>query len=149
MFLLFLRCYGRGVQPVGYGFGQPIRHLLLFLLAGVPRAFDVDKFVFLRARHMTVQILEVAHGITVGEVVVGADEEHARVRNVLRDGEVPVLRRMCDVEYGRECPVMRRVRDTLYPSHEGEGQHLTASAARDLCADGILLVRCDTAHHVG
>ena len=50
--------------------------------------FDEDQFVFLMRRHMVIQVAEKLGRVSVREIVVGAHEQSAGVRNQLGLGEI-------------------------------------------------------------
>ena len=61
-----------------------IGYLLIFHLVGMARLFDEDQIVFLRGRHMVIQIAQELRWISVGEIVVGSDKQRTGMRDLFR-----------------------------------------------------------------
>ena len=56
----------------------------MFLLISVPHALDENQFIFFGRRHVRIYFFQKAGRIAVGEIVVSADDECARVSNFFR-----------------------------------------------------------------
>ena len=55
----------------------------MFLLVSVPRPFNEQQFIFGGGRHVSVDVLQKACGVAVSEGVVSADNQRARVSDLL------------------------------------------------------------------
>ena len=111
--------------------------------------FDENEFVLVACRDVIVDVPQEARRVAVGEVVVGADQQRVRVRDLFALGKVTIRLHKHVVENSRELPVVRRVRDALHPAHERERQHFISIAALHLFTDDLLLPLRDAGHHVG
>ena len=65
-----------------------VGHFLVLALIGVPGPFNKDQAVFGSGRNVVIQIAQKLGRVSVSEIIIGAHEQSAGVRNQLGLGEI-------------------------------------------------------------
>ena len=92
----------------------------MFLLVRVTGALNENHFVSLRGRHVRIDTFEEADWVAVSEVVVGADNHRAAMRNLFELGKI------VGVIQNAAQSIVRGIRRANNPAHKVKRQNLRA-----------------------